>query len=238
MTAEPTTNPTKAPIVTDSPTVLKEEDVNNYECVWPKDVVKDYSAITSGNLISAAHSVYKSLAVGGTLSNPSNAHVSISGKVYYHKLINRRMNFNRGKYQIDDLLDVPIDFEQYKWLARNIKSSNINGKKVVVKQTGKDGSGRRGCYNLYDFRPGGQGEDNGNTLVVFNTSDDICLTKTNDGRQFGPSILAPFSKVTLVDAGFVDGIVIAKEFTTVSGGRMGSELQLHGDAYKGEIQCY
>jgi len=235
-TSDPTAKPTTKVIVTESPTVPEKEEFN-YECIWPKDFMKDYSAITSGNLISAAHSVYKNLAVGGTLVNPSNAHVSISGKVYYHNLINKRMNFNGGKYQIDDLLDIEIDFQQYEWLARNIKSSNINGKKVVVKETGNDGSGRGGCYNLYDFRNGGQGEDNGNTLVVFNTDDDICLTKTNDGRQFGPSVLAPFSKVTLVDAGFIDGIVIAKEFTTVSGGRTGSELQLHGDAYKGEIQC-
>jgi len=118
-----------------------------------------------------------------------------------------------------------------------MKSSNINGKKVTVKKTGIDGSGKNGCYNLYDFRPGGQGEDNGNTLAVFNTNDDICLTKTNDGRPFGPSILAPFSKVTLVDAGFLDGVVIAKEFTTVWDGLMGGEFQLHGDSYNGEIEC-
>jgi hypothetical protein len=63
------------------------------------------------------------------------------------------------------------------------------------------------------------------------------LTKTNDGRQFGPSVLAPFSKVTLTNAGFIDGAVIAKEFTTVVGSNLGGDLQLHGAIYNGAIEC-
>merc|ERR1712176_711511 len=70
-----------------------------------------------------------------------------------------------------------------------------------------------------------------------NTNDDICLTKTRDGRQFGPSVLAPFSKVTLTNSGFIDGIVIAKEFTTVTDSGLGTEQQLHGATYNGEIEC-
>ena len=54
-----------------------------------------------------------------------------------------------------------------------------------------------GTFNTYNFRNGGQGSDNGNTLVIFNTPDAVILDKTSDGRQFGPSVLAPFSKVTL-----------------------------------------
>jgi len=148
-----------------------------------------------------------------------------------------KFNFNGGVEKINNLKDVPaIDYDHYEWLARNMKSSDVNGKKVIVKNTGKDGS-RNGCYDLYDFRPGGQGYDNGNTLVVFNTTDDICLTKTRDGRQFGPSVLAPFSKVTLTHAGFIDGTVIAKKFTTVVGSYKGTELQLHGKTYNGAIEC-
>jgi len=64
------------------------------------------------------------------------------------------------------------------------------------------------------------------------------LTKTTDGRQFGPSVLAPFSKVTLKNsAGFIDGAVIAKEFTTVAESSLGTALQLHGDIYDGAIEC-
>ena len=46
------------------------------------------------------------------------------------------------------------------------------------------------------------GSNNGKTLIVFTFSDDICLTKTSDGRQFGPSVLAPFSNVALTNSGY------------------------------------
>merc|ERR1711862_905720 len=45
------------------------------------------------------------------------------------------------------------------------------------------------------------------------------------------------SKVTLTDAGYLDGVVIAKEFTTIKGWNKGSEQQLHGDVYNGPIEC-
>jgi len=187
-------------------------------------------------LISGAHSAYHQIAVGGKLVNPSNSQMAIDDKVYGSSW-KGKFNFNSGVEKINNLNDVPaIDYDHYEWLARNMKSSDINGKMVIVKNTGTDGS-QNGCYDLYDFRSGGQGYDNGNTLVVFNTTDDICLTKTRDGRQFGPSVLAPFSKVTLTHAGFIDGTVIAREFTTVDGSYKGTELQLHGITYNGPIEC-
>ena len=226
-TNKPTTSPTKSP--TNQPT----EGGPSYECVWPQ---AQFSAITKGDMINGAKNVYKKLGVGGKFVNPSNSHVSVNGKVYYGDYVQGRVNYNGGKQKINDLSDIPVDYGHYEWLARNLKSSNIGGKKVVVKTSGSP-PGSRSCWNLYDFRPGGQGEDNGNTLVVFNTSDDVCLTKTGDGRQFGPSVLAPFSKVTLTNSGFLDGLVIAKEFTTVVGYNKGTEQQLHGDVYKGQIEC-
>ena len=102
---------------------------------------------------------------------------------------NANINFHGG-YQTGVNLQDKIDFEQFEWLAQHAKSSNINGKKVVVMTRG-------GTFDTYDFRPGGQGEDNGNTLVIFNTSEKVVLTKTHDGRQFGPSVIAPFSQVNL-----------------------------------------
>jgi len=229
-TEVPTTRPTKTSM---TPPTIEASAPSDYECAWPR---AQFSAITKGDLTSAAHNVYKALGVGGALRNPSSSHSTIDGKVYHFKGFEGRFNFNKGTEKINDWDDIPIDYAQYQWLARNMKSSDINGKKVIVKTTGKDGS-RNGCYDLYDFRPGGQGYDNGNTLVVFNTNDDICLTGTTDGRQFGPSVLAPFSKVTLTRAGFIDGIVIAKSFTTVSGSNLGSDLQLHGVNYNGSIEC-
>lgn len=87
---------------------------------------------------------------------------------------------------------------------------------------------------MYDFLgTNAQGSNNGKTLIVFTFSDNICLTKTPDGRQFGPSVLAPFSDVTLTDAGYLDGIIIARRFTTVMNGNSGGEQQLHGNVYSG-----
>jgi hypothetical protein len=69
-----------------------------------------------------------------------------------------------------------------------------------------------GTNNLYDFVPGGQGEVNGKTLVIFNTAEEVILAKTPDARYFDPSVIAPFSKVTVPgDAGYVDGLVVGKK---------------------------
>jgi len=185
-------------------------------------------------MTSGAHELYKKVAVGGSFINPTNQHISVNGKVYYGKNKAWRVNYNGGSQKINDLSEADVDWAHLEWLARNLKASNIGGKKVFVETAAKANGA---CFDLYDFNKGGQGYDRGNTLVVFNTDDDLCFKKTHDGRQFGPSILAPFSKVTVNNAGFVDGIVIAKEFTTVKGTNKGGELQLHGDTYDGSIEC-
>ena len=133
----------------------------------------------------------------------------------------------QGKTTISSL-DQVIDFEHLKWLAQNIEDSDVNGYKVVAMTKG-------GTFDTSDFRGSdGQGEDNGKTLVVFNTAEDVTLTKTNGGRQFGPSVLAPFSDVYLRgQAGFIDGFVVAKRFFT--NGSNPSNLQMHGDTYQGTI---
>ena len=63
------------------------------------------------------------------------------------------------------------------------------------------------------------------------------MTKTSDSRQFAPNVIAPFSKVILRgEAGFADGTIVAKEFDSNQGASP-SQLQMHGDSYKGTIQC-
>ena len=91
-------------------------------------------------------------------------------------------------------------------------------------------------YDLYDFRPGGQGEDNGATLAVFTGAGTVGLRKTNDGRKFGPTVLAPLAHVLVDgDVGFVDGSIIARSVHFV--GQNQGSVQLHGDAYQGPLQC-
>jgi hypothetical protein len=86
-----------------------------------------------------------------------------------------------------------LNFAAYWWLARNAKSSASGSYKVVVMTTG-------GTFNTYSFNTGGHGSDNGNALLIFNTSADIILDKTSEGRQFGPSVIAQGSDngITLV----------------------------------------
>jgi hypothetical protein len=141
---------------------------------------------------------------------------------------NTKFHFNGGL-----LLGQKIpqsSYDQFVYLAKNAVSATYpNNYKVIVLQKG-------GTYNLYDFVPDGQGEDNGKTLVIFNTYDDITITQSITGRQFGPSIIAPFSKVIVLgDAGYVDGSVIAK--TVITSGPNQSALQFHGDCYTGPITC-
>ena len=208
------------------------EIAQQFECVpLIDDSANGYSLITKDDTANAAKNVYKKMFVGGTLSNPSSSTVTINGRVHYGEMLEPIMtNFNGGKTQLNPLDTYPVDFEYYEWLATHILPGQYsNGREVIVVEEPKIG-----CYNMYDFLgSAAQGENNGKTLIVFTFSEDLCLTKTHDGRQFGPSVLAPFSKVTLTNSGYADGIIIAREFTTVNGGSTGSEQQLHGDTYDG-----
>lgn len=125
-------------------------------------------------------------------------------------------------------------WSQFEWLAANLVSDTSGG--YIVKVFNKGGT-----YSMDDCRYNGQGEDNGKTLCVFNTNEDVVLTKTSSGRQFGPSVLAPFSVVTLDgSAGYLDGCVVAKEFGPSSAKPVVSNpdaLQMHGDCYSGPFKC-
>ncbi|KAG7363798.1 laminin G domain containing protein [Nitzschia inconspicua] len=211
---------------------LSASSGNSYQCVWPADTLS-YTMITKGDATSAAHSFYTKLAIGGTFFDSApNQHATVDGIAYYGALGSpMTVNFNKGKQQINSLADVPINFAHFEWLAQNLKSGTYGNKRVFVVTQPKSG-----CYNTYDFIPGGQPTIGADVLVVFNTAANICLTRTSDGRQFGPTVLAPFSHVELQgDAGYIDGTVISKSFTT-SGSNAG-QLQQHGKMYSGTIEC-
>ena len=139
-------------------------------------------------------------------------------------------NFNGGKTKLSTMGSPPVNFAYYEWLATHLVAGVYSNGYQVIIVTQPKGS----CYHMNDFlATTAQGSNNGKTLIVFTFTDNICLTKTSDGRQFGPSVLAPFSNVTLADAGYIDGIIIARRFTTVMNGNSGSEQQLHGNVYCG-----
>jgi len=195
----------------------------------------DYTAITKENALMHAHSFYTDLAIGGDLKDGTpNENAPLDGDVCVGGTITGRWNKN-GNIKEGCKLDTLFDWADFEDLARRAVSGTYSSwigiYKVVVLNKG-------GTYNTYDFRNGGQGEDNGKTLAIFRSDEDVILTKTSDGRQFGPSVLAPFARVTLKgDAGFIDGFLIAKSIGGNPGGNAG-QLQMHGDGYKGKIECY
>jgi choice-of-anchor A domain-containing protein len=71
-------------------------------------------------------------------------------------------------------------------------------------------------------------------IVFFNTADDIKLvTCSSNGRKFGMSVIAPFSKVTLDNNNdFIDGMVVAKTFVNNN-----SASQIHGNLFTGSFTC-
>lgn len=192
-------------------------------CSLPRGTLQ-HSLITHGDATVAAHNVYKRMTIGGNLrSGAPNQNNAVDGAVAVGGTISGKWNFNKGK-----TTGVPLDEDWWQQFESIARFARDKGKVHVVT--------KGGTYNMYDFVPGGQGEDNGQNLVVFNTDERIILTKTHDGRQFGPSVLAPFSEVRLNgNAGYIDGCVIAKSFSTV-GGNAG-QLQMHGDCYTGQLEC-
>jgi len=171
-------------------------------------------------------------------------------------------NFNGGKNEGIIFAD-HFRWSDFETLARTAVSGTYKKPdnpsrdfKVVVYTKG-------GLYDSFDFRAEGKGELDGTlTLAVFNTKEDIVLGPTSDNRQFGPSVLAPFSTVTVKErTGYTDGFIVAKAFgptsqvsvglTQIGGGaphrrtahqepqilRAGEQLEHHGNCYKGPIEC-
>ena len=61
-------------------------------------------------------------------------------------------------------------------------------------------------------------------LLVFTGTGTVCLTKTYSGRQFGPSVLAPFARVVVLgDVGYVDGFIVARSY--YSGDQKASQVR-------------
>ena len=204
---------------------------SDFDCKLPDDA-DQYSIATLEDAAIGAHNMYKGMCVTGALTDTTpNESAAIDNTMSYIGSETNTFNTGwNGGVEYGAVSSRCADmWEHLEYLATHAQSSNEGGKKVVVVT-------ECGEYNMYDFNNGGQGYDKGNTLVIFNCAGDITLDKTNDGRQFGPSVLAPFATVYVKgDAGFVDGTIWAKSIET-TGGNDGA-LQLHGDTYDGPIDC-
>jgi len=236
--------PTSQPVVTPAPVPTAA-----YNCALPTATL-NYALITAGDAKVSAHDVYRAVHIGGTLTDGSTNDNVISAnyqnQVSWMGALGSPVKPTAGatlEIKGPNVQNVPyplpnyvvggspqLDFAFYEWLTRNAKSSTSGNYMVVVVTTG-------GTYNTENFRgPNGQGSDNGNTLVIFNTNQDVTLDCTSSSRQFGPSVIAPFSKVIIKGrAGYVDGLVVAKQFTDDN--LSADSLQMHGNVYTGPITC-
>ena len=194
-----------------------------------------FSLITKGDATVSSHSHYGGLAIGGTLTDGTSTQDGTVGGDSWANVVASWT----GTAAFTTGAGIPFDWSQFEELAASATNSEAGGFKVVVVDDAGvyDPNGGTGtAYTTYDFRSGGQGEDNGKTIVVFSGAGTIVLTKTSDGRQFGPSVLAPFAHVVVDgEVGFVDGTIIAKSYSTT--GQNSGSVQLHADGYDGTFEC-
>lgn len=211
--------------------------------------VQNYALIVREDALINSYEIDKDMAIGGTLKNIDLGHLDVSDHVKYadtlvkgHSYVNTRdvsgkWNFRGGITEGTMIKDM-FDWSQFSWLARNIEGNSFGDFWVKVFDKG-------GSYSMDDVfdNNAAHGDSKGKALAVFNTIEDIQLTRTSDGRPFGPSVLAPMATVTLdANTGDFDGFIIARSLQNSStyplnANPAGLPLHLHGIGYKGPVSC-
>jgi len=209
-------------------------------CTLPSGLAQ-YGVVSQGDASLCANTYYAALAIGGQLFDctpGSRGVVDGFSTLSQEPAQPRSWVFSAG-YQVAPLSSI-FNWTEFEGLAqRAVPGEYPGGYKVVVVTRG-------GTYDTRSLRPGGHAYDMGMTLAVFNTREDVRLVGSGgvEGAtgqpQFGPSILAPFSSVTLeISAGFINGFLVAKRI-----GRSGGDsdpnserLEMHGDPYTGPLFC-
>ena len=206
-----------------------------YPCVWPNGTL-EHTAIVLEDATLHMHSFYTKLAVGGRLIDGTPWQSATVGGDSFVGAIDPSANIRwKGGVVIGG--EFPFEWWHFEHLAQRLKVGTYGPPHDRYRVYAIDQGTEGGSYDLRHFNPheSAQGEDQGRTLVVFRGSGPIHLHCTWDGRQFGPTVLAPYADVVLDgDVGFVDGLIVAR---TLSGKNGAAQIQLHGDAYKGPIVC-
>eukprot|EP00934_Nitzschia_sp_Nitz4_P006094 Nitzschia sp. Nitz4//scaffold85_size83877//127//6296//NITZ4_005215-RA/size83877-snap-gene-0.12-mRNA-1//-1//CDS//3329559095//6084//frame0 len=246
--AAPTGAPTGAPVTSPTSPTKSPVATGDYTCELP-DYMRKYTFITSENANIAAKNWYTGFVVGEELYANIGNQVSVyynsssglsdSEKVSYYQSfdgLNIKANYWEGTWlqcngctieETDDpLAAAGVDWAQLEWLTKNVKNSTSGEFSVFVVTSG-------GSVNQCDFIGDVTSEDNSRTLIFFNTEEDIVLDKCSTGKKWGPSVIAPWSKVTLPSGNdFTDGIVYSREFVSEN-----TNQQIHGSYYVGPIEC-
>ena len=132
----------------------------------------------------------------------------------------------------------PLPWDDFEQLALTAQPQSDGPYTVIVHDQGGEYSTDDACHTTITSADGGNfgASDYGRTLHVFRGAGTVCLA-SRQGTQFGPSVVAPFARV-VVDGGvgYVDGSIVARSLGA-GGGADGRDVQLHGRAYHGPLQC-
>lgn len=202
----------------------------SYPCALPNDI-GNFSLIAEGDAKIEAESVTPGMYVGLVLQQVLlDNEMQVNGMSYIRDMQADNVHWNGG-LRIGSTVAGVLDFKHYEFLAENLEAYESASSRVFVLN---DNGG--GCWTNEDF---GTPTTPGNTLVVFNTWQDVCFFPSDDGSPFYPTILAPFSRVELdVGMGIVSGTIVAREIE-VSGYNQEDfkNLTFHSIAYTGEVAC-
>lgn len=188
--------------------------------------VCDYSLIVKEDAVVASHAHYGAFAIGGLLIDATPLEQStVGGTSTVGSLAGKSFHF-AGGVTLGAPLPFPFAWSHFEYMAKTLEHRVDSDSQMHVHVL--CAGGRVDLARLYrggDFA----GRAGHNTLVVFNTPDNVILGSTGDGRPFFASVLAPFSKVSVEDdAGYVDGFIIAKSFSMT---KKGGAVQLHGRCF-------
>ena len=177
----------------------------SYTCSFPcRSNVLAASVVIRDNAVLSAHSFYKGVYVGGILTDGTPQESATVGAASFVQSFASTGSSSSFGWQGITLgqgfgpqCSVNVDWPAFETLAETILPGAYAGgfQVYVTNQGGRYDAQDTQCANRYTTFANAQGEDNGKTLFVFTGGGTVCLDKNNYGRQFGPSVLAPFAKV-------------------------------------------
>jgi hypothetical protein len=181
--------------------------VVGYDCALPS-VISDFAFITSADADITAKTIEKDIAVGMIFQQIIPEHtIEINGLGYVMDMQADNVHWNGGLKIGSAAVQDVVDFQHFKFLAEMAVDTFTDNETVFVVT-----SGGGGCWSNDDF---GGSNVLPNTLVIFNTWQDICIQRSSDGMPFVPTVIAPYSRVEVQqEVGAVNGTIVARDLYT------------------------